>query len=177
MEDGNQAASLSAAQQYAQSGAGMNFGGGATGGDDDDDEDIPGLEEPEDEGPVDETGVEPKDIELVMQQVNCSRAKAVRVLKESGGDLINASACWHPLLRITFDKLFQSWRQASDCFVVLLLCGIQLYILHAIVLSCWHPGAWLWKLRHNLRFKDIQFRKHLMDLSRSIMLSRRTAKR
>ncbi|KAF8148018.1 hypothetical protein B0H34DRAFT_669133, partial [Crassisporium funariophilum] len=42
--------------------------------------------------PVDETGVDPKDIELVMQQVNCSRGKAVRVLKESGGDFINASA-------------------------------------------------------------------------------------
>lgn len=44
-------------------------------------------EEPEE---VDETGVDPKDIDLVVQQVGCSRAKAVRVLKESGGDLINA---------------------------------------------------------------------------------------
>lgn len=46
---------------------------------------------PEDDEEVDETGVDPKDIDLVMQQVGCSRAKAVRVLKESGGDLINAS--------------------------------------------------------------------------------------
>jgi nascent polypeptide-associated complex subunit alpha len=46
---------------------------------------------PEDDEEVDETGVDPKDIELVIQQVGCSRAKAVRVLKESGGDLINAS--------------------------------------------------------------------------------------
>ncbi|CAE7146204.1 unnamed protein product [Rhizoctonia solani] len=44
----------------------------------------------EDDEEVDETGVDPKDIELVIQQVGCSRAKAVRVLKESGGDLINA---------------------------------------------------------------------------------------
>ncbi|KDN36262.1 hypothetical protein RSAG8_10950, partial [Rhizoctonia solani AG-8 WAC10335] len=44
---------------------------------------------PEDEE-VDETGIDPKDIELVIQQAECSRAKAVKVLKESGGDLINA---------------------------------------------------------------------------------------
>ena len=88
----NQAAQLSAAQQLASSGAGVpNIeSSGAAGGDDDED-DIPELEEVQEEGPVDETGVEPKDIELVMQQVGCSRAKAVRVLKESGGDLINAS--------------------------------------------------------------------------------------
>ncbi|MFD7958888.1 ubiquitin-like domain-containing protein [Streptomyces ardesiacus] len=40
--------------------------------------------------PIDETGVDQKDIDLVMAQVNCSREKAVRVLRESGGDLINA---------------------------------------------------------------------------------------
>ncbi|KAI0035039.1 NAC domain-containing protein [Vararia minispora EC-137] len=92
MEDTNQAAQLNAAQQYAQSGAGVNFGSSGAGGDndDDDDDDIPGLEEPEEEGPVDETGVESRDIEVVMEQVNCSRAKAVRALKESGGDVINA---------------------------------------------------------------------------------------
>ncbi|KAI0306642.1 hypothetical protein B0F90DRAFT_1910208 [Multifurca ochricompacta] len=56
----------------------------------DNEDDVPELEAPEDDGPIDETGVDPKDIELVMAQVNCSRTKAVRVLKESGGDLINA---------------------------------------------------------------------------------------
>jgi len=58
----------------------------------DNEDDVPELLEPEDDGPVDETGMDPKDIELVMYQVNCSRAKAVRALKENGGDLINASA-------------------------------------------------------------------------------------
>lgn len=38
----------------------------------------------------DETGLDPKDIELIMAQANVSRAVAVRALKESGGDLINA---------------------------------------------------------------------------------------
>ncbi|KZV66510.1 nascent polypeptide-associated complex, alpha subunit [Peniophora sp. CONT] len=90
MEDANQ---LNAAQQFAQGpgGAGAigNYGGAAA-DDDDDDDDIPELEEPEEEEVVDETGVDAKDIELVIQQVNCTRAKAVKALKESGGDLINA---------------------------------------------------------------------------------------
>lgn len=90
----NSQAQLSAAQQLATGGnaGSATLEESGAGGDDDDDDDIPDLEAPpEDDGPVDETGVDPKDIDLVMQQVNCSRAKAVRVLKESGGDLINAS--------------------------------------------------------------------------------------
>jgi NACalpha-BTF3-like transcription factor len=39
---------------------------------------------------VDETGVEAKDIELVMSQAGCSRAKAVKALKEKGNDLVNS---------------------------------------------------------------------------------------
>ncbi|KAG2158334.1 NAC domain-containing protein [Suillus bovinus] len=93
IEDMNSQAQLSTAQQLASTGsagAGINLENSGVGGEGDDDDDIPELEAPEDDGPVDETGVDPKDIELVMAQVNCSRAKAVRVLKESGGDLINA---------------------------------------------------------------------------------------
>lgn len=84
--------------QQLQSGGGGGGGSaptieksGIAGGADDED-DVPELEEAEDDGPVDESGVDPKDIDLVMQQVNCSRSKAVKALKESGGDLINASA-------------------------------------------------------------------------------------
>ena len=50
--------------------------------------DLPQLEG-EDEA-IDETGVEPKDIELVMSQAGCSRAKAVKALKENDGDLVNS---------------------------------------------------------------------------------------
>lgn len=50
-----------------------------------DDDEVPALEEV-----VDETGVEAKDIELVMTQAACSRAKAVKALKENDGDLVNA---------------------------------------------------------------------------------------
>lgn len=91
----NSSAQLSAAQHLASSGAGVSTLAEKHAVDDNEDEDdIPELEAAvEEEGPVDETGVEPKDIDLVMQQVGCSRAKAVRVLKESGGDLINASTC------------------------------------------------------------------------------------
>eukprot|EP01083_Nonionella_stella_P083602 231233_1 len=52
---------------------------------DDDDDDIPALDEV-----VDETGVEAKDVELVMAQAGCSRAKAVKALKDNDGDLVNS---------------------------------------------------------------------------------------
>eukprot|EP01117_Protostelium_nocturnum_P016008 TRINITY_DN625_c0_g1_i1.p1 TRINITY_DN625_c0_g1~~TRINITY_DN625_c0_g1_i1.p1 ORF type:complete len:200 (-),score=63.58 TRINITY_DN625_c0_g1_i1:135-704(-) len=39
---------------------------------------------------VDETGVEAKDIELVIQQANCTRAAAVKALKSAKGDIVNA---------------------------------------------------------------------------------------
>jgi len=91
IEDSNSQAGLSAAQQFSPGGGSgipnlTDTGASA----EEDDDDIPELEAPEDDGNIDETGIDPTDIERVMQQVNCSRAKAVRVLKESGGDLINA---------------------------------------------------------------------------------------
>jgi nascent polypeptide-associated complex subunit alpha len=48
-----------------------------------------GVQE-EDEGDVDETGVEQKDIELVMQQASVSRGKAVKALKANNNDIVNA---------------------------------------------------------------------------------------
>ncbi|CAH1763804.1 6402_t:CDS:2 [Entrophospora sp. SA101] len=44
----------------------------------------------EDSIPIDETNVEAKDIELVMQHTNCSRAKAVKALKNNNSDIVNA---------------------------------------------------------------------------------------
>lgn len=44
----------------------------------------------DDEDDVDETGVEPKDIELVMTQAGVSRAKAVKALKAANGDIVSA---------------------------------------------------------------------------------------
>ncbi|TKR96456.1 hypothetical protein L596_010470 [Steinernema carpocapsae] len=47
-------------------------------------------EESGDEGEVDATGVEEKDIELVMSQAGVSRSKAIKALKSSNNDIVNA---------------------------------------------------------------------------------------
>ncbi|XP_039022867.1 nascent polypeptide-associated complex subunit alpha-like protein 2 [Hibiscus syriacus] len=44
----------------------------------------------EEEEEVDETGVEPRDIDLVMTQAGVSRAKAVKALKSTNGDIVSA---------------------------------------------------------------------------------------
>lgn len=44
----------------------------------------------EDEEEVDDTGLNEKDIELVMQNANVPRAKAIRALKENSYDVVNA---------------------------------------------------------------------------------------
>ncbi|GMI20157.1 hypothetical protein TrCOL_g4989 [Triparma columacea] len=44
----------------------------------------------EDDEEVDETGVEAKDIELVMSQAGTSRSKAVKALKNNDNDIVNA---------------------------------------------------------------------------------------
>ncbi|KAI0703641.1 nascent polypeptide-associated complex subunit alpha [Cytidiella melzeri] len=88
VEDMNSGGPLGASQ-LASSNAGAGIQNIESSGVANDDE-IPELEEAEDDGPVDESGVDAKDIELVIQQVGCSRARAVKALKDSGGDLINA---------------------------------------------------------------------------------------
>ncbi|GKU88956.1 hypothetical protein SLEP1_g3161 [Rubroshorea leprosula] len=44
----------------------------------------------EEEEEVDETGVEPRDIDLVMTQAGVSRSKAVKALKTRNGDIVSA---------------------------------------------------------------------------------------
>jgi len=39
---------------------------------------------------VDETGVDQKDIELVISQASCTRAQAIKALKNNDGDIVNA---------------------------------------------------------------------------------------
>jgi len=46
--------------------------------------------EEEDDEPVDATGVEEKDIEIVRSQANVSRNKAIKALKNNSNDIINA---------------------------------------------------------------------------------------
>ncbi|XP_048420812.1 nascent polypeptide-associated complex subunit alpha-like protein 2 [Pyrus x bretschneideri] len=49
-----------------------------------------GPQADEEEEEVDETGVEPKDIDLVMTQAGVSRSKAVKALKTHSGDIVSA---------------------------------------------------------------------------------------
>jgi len=43
-----------------------------------------------DDADVDTEGLEDKDIDLVVQQANCSKAKAVKSLRNNNGDIVNA---------------------------------------------------------------------------------------
>eukprot|EP00211_Chloroparvula_japonica_P016168 CAMPEP_0119120882 /NCGR_PEP_ID=MMETSP1310-20130426/1742_1 /TAXON_ID=464262 /ORGANISM="Genus nov. species nov., Strain RCC2339" /LENGTH=220 /DNA_ID=CAMNT_0007110393 /DNA_START=119 /DNA_END=781 /DNA_ORIENTATION=+ len=99
IEDMNSKLAENAAEQFKASGMGQNDFG---------DDDLPelvdaGAEEGQaaggaeasdakgdDDEAVDETGVDPKDIELVIGQTNVSRATAVKALKKSNGDLLSA---------------------------------------------------------------------------------------
>merc|ERR1712061_502046 len=84
IEDLSAQAQASAAQQFTQqtpdaAAAGVEAEGEAS-----------KVEEVEEDGEVDETGVEAKDIELVMSQVQCSRSKAVSALKANNNDIVEA---------------------------------------------------------------------------------------
>ena len=83
IEDLSAQAQTQAAEQFRapdmSAAAGMGAAAAAAADDGDDDD-----------GDVDDTGVEQKDIDLVMSQANVSRAKAVRALKENDNDIVNA---------------------------------------------------------------------------------------
>ncbi|KAI8008329.1 Nascent polypeptide-associated complex subunit alpha-like protein 2 [Camellia lanceoleosa] len=49
-----------------------------------------GAQADEEEEEIDETGVEPRDIDLVMTQAGVSRGKAVKALKTHNGDIVSA---------------------------------------------------------------------------------------
>merc|ERR1711991_602213 len=80
IEDLGAQAQASAAQSVTQ-----DLGAGAAAKDD-----APVADEAGDDDEVDETGIEPKDIELVVAQANCSRAKAVAALKANNNDIVEA---------------------------------------------------------------------------------------
>lgn len=85
-----QAAQAQAAMAQAQAAAAGAGGGMPSVVEDEDVPDLAGGEESAAAGGADEEGVEAKDIDLVMSQASCSRAKAVVALKENDGDLVNA---------------------------------------------------------------------------------------
>jgi nascent polypeptide-associated complex subunit alpha len=47
-------------------------------------------EDDDDDEEVDDSGLEAKDIDLVMSQANVGRKKAVKALKENGNDIVNS---------------------------------------------------------------------------------------
>lgn len=47
-------------------------------------------EEPEEEGEVDESGLDSNDIDIIVEQTQVSRAKAVKALRKHDGDMVNA---------------------------------------------------------------------------------------
>jgi nascent polypeptide-associated complex subunit alpha len=97
IEDINATAQQAAAAQLAAQGAseGDHAGhshGEASKGAESSDAKKPAEEEEEedDDEEVDAEGIEDKDIELVMNQANVSRKKAIKALKENENDIVNS---------------------------------------------------------------------------------------
>lgn len=99
IEDLNSQAQANAAQQLAAAetaSGGDHAGHDHTAHDHDHDhgkgkEDVKKVEEDDDDDEeADDTGLESKDIELVMTQASVSRKKAVKALKENGNDIVNS---------------------------------------------------------------------------------------
>eukprot|EP00929_Paragymnodinium_shiwhaense_P041187 TRINITY_DN213_c0_g5_i1.p1 TRINITY_DN213_c0_g5~~TRINITY_DN213_c0_g5_i1.p1 ORF type:complete len:204 (-),score=88.40 TRINITY_DN213_c0_g5_i1:232-843(-) len=80
IEDLSAQAQANAASQFAGGGAAADAPAASA----------PKVADAEDEGEVDEEGVEGKDIDLVMQQVSCSRGQAVKALKANKNDIVEA---------------------------------------------------------------------------------------
>ncbi|KAM2031190.1 hypothetical protein FF2_041728 [Malus domestica] len=66
----------------------------------------------EEEEEVDETGVEPRDIDLVMTQAGVSRSKAVKALKTHSGDILNRKPVY---VDLDYASLFLLWTQNIGC--------------------------------------------------------------
>ncbi|KAM0692714.1 hypothetical protein Q7P36_007269 [Cladosporium allicinum] len=93
IEDLNSQAQAQAAQQLANQSANDHAGHdhSAEGAEGKAVEGAEAKEEEEDDGEeVDDTGLESKDIELVMAQASVSRKKAVKALKENDNDIVNS---------------------------------------------------------------------------------------
>merc|ERR1712080_683667 len=85
IEDLSQQAQMEAAQKFkaAEAPQPTEMGAGGTTG-------PAAIPEEEEDDEVDASGVEEKDVELVMSQANVSKAKAVKALKNNANDIVNA---------------------------------------------------------------------------------------
>mmetsp|Transcript_104946 Transcript_104946/g.254713 ORF Transcript_104946/g.254713 Transcript_104946/m.254713 type:complete len:196 (+) Transcript_104946:36-623(+) len=85
IEDLSAQAQANAAQQFTQQGSEpLDLAAALAEGE------APKVEEVDEEGEVDESGIEPKDIELVMSQVQCTKANAVKALRKNNNDIVEA---------------------------------------------------------------------------------------
>ena len=83
IEDLSAQAQQQAASQFQAAQASMGSGAAAAAA-------PPTIPEEDEGGDLDESGLEPKDVELVMSQASCSRSKAVKALRANDGDIVNA---------------------------------------------------------------------------------------
>jgi len=91
IEDLSQKAQLAAAEKFkAPEGIGAGVAEGASAGLGATENLAAAAVPEEEEGEIDETGIEAKDIELVISQTSVSRGKAVRALKNNNNDIVNA---------------------------------------------------------------------------------------
>jgi len=91
IEDLSQHAQITAAEKFkAADQGGLVSGMGGTGMDAAAQQQAHLHEDSEEEEEVDATGIEEKDIELVMSQANVTRAKAIKALRASSNDIVNA---------------------------------------------------------------------------------------
>ena len=77
----------------------------------------------QDDEDVDETGVEPKDIELVMTQAGVSRAKAVKALKAADGDIVSA------IMELTNQEALQEFPETNEGRI----CIVKFYTVVAFL--------------------------------------------
>ncbi|KAK4136975.1 NAC-domain-containing protein [Trichocladium antarcticum] len=91
IEDLNASAQAAAAQQLASQSAEHDHAGHDHAGHDHKHEEAKEEEEEDDGEEVDATGIEDKDIELVMTQASVSRKKAIKALKENDNDIRSAA--------------------------------------------------------------------------------------
>jgi len=90
IEDLGAQAQASAAEQFRMQGAAAAASAPEANGDDKAEAIKEAVASVDDDAEVDETGVDGKDIELVMTQAGVSRPKAVKALKAADGDIVSA---------------------------------------------------------------------------------------
>lgn len=90
IEDLSHHAQMSAAEKFRAPAEQMAFGGAAGAGEPAKQPPLHEVSDEDEDEEIDTTGLEEKDIDLVMSQANVSRSKAVKALKQADNDIVNA---------------------------------------------------------------------------------------